>query len=151
MKEKRIRCANGWVIWHWTGWKGTKAIATESRAGETCRICNEPIVEGAVLRGSQGDLSWPHYDCVNPPNTPDRHMGQWLAIKEVEGLPTRYMMVNVDNLVPSEMPGHEYNRGADFAISQGGEWITELTPDVVKEQAKTAGYERLKYLARITP
>ena len=134
---------NNWTIWCWTGWKGTKSKALVSRL-EPCAVCGIPFEEGVPIELTQSRRPR-HWLCAHPDNAPDRLMGQWVAIKG-EGSSARYMEVNVDNLIAGFIDGREYKRGESFSVSTEGEFITEHTPDAVREVARQIGLQRLKYL-----
>ena len=134
---------NNWIIWGWTGWKGTKSKVLASWM-ESCTICGIPFEEGVPIELVQSRRPR-HWLCVHPDNAPDRLMGQWLAVKGEEPN-VRYMEVNVDNIVAGFISGGEYKRGESFPVSIEGEFITEHTPDAVREVARQIGLQRLKYL-----
>lgn len=143
---------NGWTIWRWTGWKGTKSVVLESISADcakTCVVCHAPMLAGNVIELVQHRLPR-HWICEYPDNRPDRIMGQWLAVKG-EHFMARHMEVNVDNLVArfivaSFINGGEYKSGDSILVSTEGEFITEHTPDAAREIARQIGLERLKYL-----
>jgi hypothetical protein len=131
-----------WIIWGWTGWKGTK---TKALLDGECWKCGKCLAVGEDVYVS---ISTPrmHWLCQHPDNPPDRHMGQWLAIAGSSRKDARYMEVNVDNLQFAFLIGKEYRRGEDFPVSIEGEFITEFTSESEKEKAKSAGLVYLKSL-----
>ena len=138
---------NGWTIWRWTGWKGTKSVLDNGipvTVAPGCCVCGQPMIDGQIIKLDQGQLPH-HWLCAHPDNPPDRLMGQWLAIKG-EGPSARYMEVNVDNIVVGFISGGEYKRGESFPISTEGEFITEHTPDAAREIARQIGLQQLKCL-----
>ena len=138
---------NGWVIYGWTGWKGTKHILGNgivAAEAPLCLICNQRMVDGQAIQLKQGYRPL-HWICAHPDNPPDRIMGQWLAAKG-EGPDARFMEVNVDNLVAAFINGREYKRGESFPVSIEGAFITEHTPDAAREAARQIGLQRLKDL-----
>ena len=138
---------NSWLIYGWTGWKGTKSVVHEDVSADraqTCMVCHDPMLAGDVIELTQARLPR-HWICAHPDNQPDRLMGQWLAVKG-EHSGARRMQVNVDNLVGGFIDGGEYKRGDCFPVSAEGEFITEHTPDAARETARQIGLARLKYL-----
>ena len=130
---------HGWIIWCWTGWKGTKTAAL-SNSRKSCSLCSNGIREGDIIEAAQG-LEPRHWRCVYPDNQRDRHMGQWLAARN-----GRYLEVNVDNLQASYITGIEYRSGESFPVSTEGEFITEDTPYALKEIAKLEGLKKMHAL-----
>lgn len=151
---------NGWTIYGWTGWKGTKSkfgvnskkynaswgdltVDEFNDAGtkNPCLVCGNPAKYGDLVIISQGTRAINHYACVNG-DKPDRHMGQWLASKWT-GDKWQYAGVNVDNLVVDKLIGSEYRKGDSFEVSIDGEFITEDTSYALKIIAKEDGLSKM--------
>src|SRR3990167_241831 len=131
---------NDWLIYGWTGWKGTKSVVPEyvsADQAQTCIVCHDPMLAGDAIELVQTRLPR-HWICAHPDNRPDRLMGQWLAVQGEHSW-ARYIEVNVDNLVRGFIDGGEYKPGASFPVSPEGEFITEHTPDAARELVKQIG------------
>lgn len=130
----------GWIIWGWTGWKGTKSKALTDSLIE-CHICRKSFLKGDQLYINHTTTNV-HWTCQYPDNPRDTLQAQWLASKDNK----RFIMSNCAVMSVAEIPAGEYKRGECFAIVPQHFAITEDTPDDIRESAKQIGFERLKLL-----